>query len=181
MTRLKTYKDLFKRYRRPGDFVFAAGFFALSAFLLFSLPGQTTWVDRTGFFSQPAFWPGVAVGGMALFSALHLVGSLVSERIPGRREEVLYWLRAVEYALWFLVFVAIVPWLGYLPGSVIFACALSWRVGYRRPRWMGIAALFAAAVVVIFKGFLQEVRIPAGEIYQLLPAGDLRTFLMIYL
>lgn len=180
MARRKSFQELFKRYRRPGDLVFALAFFAFAVFLLFSLPFQTSWVERTALVAQPAFWPAVAVTAMALFSALHLAGAAISDRIPGRRAEVLYWLRSVEYALWFMAYVAIVPWAGYLPGSVLFAGALAWRVGYRSARWMAVSALFAVAVVLIFKSFLQ-VRIPAGALYRMLPPGELRSFLMIYL
>lgn len=180
MRTLRTFQDLFKRYRRPGDLVFAAGFFALSLLLAAAIPWQVTWVGGLGVIEQPAFWPVVAIAAMVTFSSLHLVGALVSERIPGRRKEVFHWLRSVEFALWFMAYVFLVPWIGYLLGSVLFVTALSFRQGYRSARWMGTAALFAATVVVLFKGLLQ-VRVPAGEIYQYLPPGDLRTFVMTWL
>ncbi|MDF0602709.1 tripartite tricarboxylate transporter TctB family protein [Psychromarinibacter sp. C21-152] len=180
MTRIKTLQDLFKRYRRPGDMIFALAFFLFSLALLIAMPWQTEWTARTAFFGQPAFWPAVSVGFMALFSFLHLMGALVSERIPGRLAEAKYWLRSLEFAAWFIAYVLIVPWLGYLPGSILFVWALAFRMGYRSLRWAGISALFACAVVLMFKSFLQ-VRIPAGELYDLLPSGALRTFFMINL
>lgn len=180
MATFKTFQDLFRRYRRPGDLVFALGFFAFAVFLLVNLPMQVTWVDRTQIAAQPGFWPVIAVGAMALFSLLHLLGALVSDRIPGRLAETLYWLRSLEYAGWFLVYVALVPRLGYLLSSVLFASALTFRLGYRSVRGVAAAAVFAVAVVVIFKGLLQ-VKLPAGDIYRLLPPGELRSFLMIYL
>ena len=36
MIKAKTLQDLFKRYRRPGDLVFALAFMAFSLFLLFT-------------------------------------------------------------------------------------------------------------------------------------------------
>ena len=180
MSRIKTLQDLFKRYRRPGDFVIAAMSFAFALFLLASLPNQTTWVARTKLFAQPAFWPTVSVGAMVLFSAMHLSGALISDRIPGRREEVLHWIRALEYVAWFMAYVALVPLIGYLLSTILFCVALTARLGYRGWRWLVVAAIFGIAVVLLFKGFLQ-VKIPAGAIYDALPPGTARTFIMTYL
>ncbi|MBV7396772.1 tripartite tricarboxylate transporter TctB family protein [Mameliella sediminis] len=180
MGRFQTFQDLFKRYRRPGDLVFASLFCLFAVFLLAMLPYETQWVKRTKLFAQPAFWPAVSVGAMALFGVLHLLGALVSERIPGRGAEVLAWLKSVEYALWFMAYVALVPVIGYLAASILFACVLAFRLGYRSARWQGAAVLFAVAVVVVFKGLLQ-VKIPAGMVYELLPSGAFRTFMMTYL
>ena len=67
-----------------------------------------------------------------------------------------------------------------MPGSILLALILPLRLGYRDWRTLLAAIGVAVAVVILFKAVLQ-VRIPAGEIYQLLPAGDLRTFFMVYL
>jgi|GEM_PF-5204860 len=37
----------------------------------------------------------------------------------------------LEWAAWFLVDVWLVPIIGYLPMTLIFAPALTWRMGYR--------------------------------------------------
>ena len=179
MGRSRTLQDLFRRYRRPGDLFLAALSFLFALFLLTALPFQTTWVARMPLFSQPAFWPTVAVGTMVLFSALHLAGALVSERLEGRWQEVTAWIKATEYALWFIVYALVVPWLGYLPTTIAFTVLLTRRLGYRGPRWTGVAICVAVCVVVLFKSALQ-VSIPAGAVYDLLPAGDLRTFIMTY-
>lgn len=180
MSRLRTYQDLFKRYRRPGDFFIALLSFLFALFLLVNLPYQTQWVARTKLFAQPAFWPVVAILSMVLFSGMHLVGAVVSERIPGRFQEVLHWIKSIEYALWFMAYVALVPVLGYLPATLLFTITLSYRLGYRGWRWMLVAALFGFVVVILFRGMLQ-VKIPSGALYELLPAGGLRSFMMIYL
>ncbi|MWD29407.1 tripartite tricarboxylate transporter TctB family protein [Aquicoccus sp. SCR17] len=177
---MKTFQDLFRRYRRPGDFFIALLSFLFAIFLLLNLPTQAPWLPRVQTFAQPAFWPGVAVIAMVIFSFLHLLGAIVSERIPGRLAEVLEWFRALEFALWFMAYVWIVPVLGYLPATIAFTTLLSLRLGYRGWRWMLAAALFGTVVVLVFKGFL-HVRIPAGDIYQYLPAGPARTFIMTYL
>lgn len=178
MTRIKTLQDLFKRYRRPGDLVFAIFFLAFALFLLANLDGQTEWVKRTKVVAQPAFWPTVAVIFMAGFAVLHLVGSLVSPRIEGRWNEVKFWLRSIEYAVWFMVYVALVPLLGYLPSSVIFPAALAFRLGYRMPRQMLAAAATGVVIVVLFKSLLQ-VKVPGGAVYEYLPDA-LRAFMLTY-
>ncbi|MEQ6247590.1 tripartite tricarboxylate transporter TctB family protein [Sulfitobacter sp. HNIBRBA3233] len=180
MVRTQTLQDLFKRYRRPGDLLVAALSLAFALFLAVNLPGQTTWVARVQLFAQPAFWPTVAVAAMVLFSALHLIGALVSERIPGRWAEVGECLKAVEYVVWFMVYVLLVPWLGYLPSTIAFTLLLTYRLGYRGMRWSLAALALAVGVVVVFKSGLQ-VRIPSGALYELLPTGPLRTFVMTYL
>ncbi|WP_121067249.1 tripartite tricarboxylate transporter TctB family protein [Chachezhania antarctica] len=177
---MKTLQDLFQRYRRPGDFFIAALAFLFALFLLFNLPTQAPWLPRVKTFAQPAFWPGVAVIAMVVFSLLHLIGAMVSERIPGRMAEVLEWIKAVEYAIWFMAYVWLVPIIGYLPATLAFTILLTLRLGYRGWRWILAAAVFGTLVVVIFKGFL-GVRIPAGEVYQSLPSGPFRTFVMTYL
>lgn len=178
MARLRTLQDLFKRYRRPGDLVFAAAFLAFALFLAANLGTQVAWTSGGKLVAQPAFWPLVSILGMVFFAALHFLGSLCSERIHGRWQEVWFWLRSVEYAAWFMAYVLLVPWLGYLPSTVIFCAALALRAAYP-PRMIGWAALSGVAVVVIFKAFLQ-VRVPGGEVYEYLPAA-LRSFMLTYL
>ncbi len=178
MSRIKNLQELLKRYRRPGDYVFSLVFLLFSLFLLVSLPEETVWVERTKLYAQPAFWPSVSVAIMVLFSAIHLAGSLVSERIEGRWVEVAYWLRSLEYAAWFMIYVQAVPQLGYLPATILFCLALSWRLGYRTWRWALINIAFAFVVVLLFKGLLQ-VKVPAGALYDFLP-GALRIFMINY-
>ena len=183
MSRIKTLQDLFKRYRRPGDFVIASLSVLFALFLALSLPSQTTWVARTKLFAQPAFWPAVAVGLMVVFSIMHLVGALVSEKVASRAQEldeVKEWFKATEFVFWFMGYVFLVPYLGYLPMTLVFTLLLTFRLGYRGKVWMGAAAGMSVVVILLFKGLLQ-VKIPAGAIYDYLPAGALRTFVMTYL
>lgn len=175
--RIRNFQALFQRYARPGDLIFASAFMVLALLLLALLPVETTWAARTKLYQQPAFWPGVAILSMVLFAAGHLLGALVSTRRPGWQAELWAWLRSLEFAAWFLAYVWLVPQAGYLPSTVAFCCALAFRMGYRSWRWMGIAALFALTVVVVFKSFLQ-VKIPAGAVYDHLP-DQVRTFVMI--
>ncbi|WP_127104677.1 tripartite tricarboxylate transporter TctB family protein [Pararhodobacter zhoushanensis] len=176
MQRVLSFLEMFRRSRRPGDLIFALGFVALSAVLAALLPWQVRWLPRLPAPAQPAFWPTIGVAMMLGFGLLHLAATWVSPRLAGRREEVLLWLRSLEYVGWFVAYVVIVPLLGYLPATVLFAMTLSWRLGYRTGRTLGLAALFGLGTVLVFKAGL-GVRIPAGALYSGLP-DSIRSFAM---
>lgn len=178
MIRARTLQDLFKRYRRPGDLVFSIMCLLFSLFLAWHLPTQTTWVANTNLFAQPAFWPHAAVYAMLAFSVLHLISSLVSPPLDGRWREVGFWLRSLEYAGWFMIYVILVPQLGYLPSTILFSIVLALRLGYRGKKFILSAVLFACVVVVVFKAFLQ-VKVPGGALYEYLPTA-LRSFMLTY-
>jgi hypothetical protein len=170
MSHVKSMQALFKRYRRPGDIVFAWVALAFSVYLLFHLFDQTAYRDGARLFAQPRFWPAVSLCAMTLFAALHLMGSALSERIAGRWREVLLWISAVEYALWFIAYAFVVPYAGYLPATVIFAVLLTLRAGYRSLPAAGAAVVSAVVIVLVFKTFL-KVNLPAGKVYEVLPDG----------
>ena len=66
-----------------------------------------------------------------------------------------------------------------LPATMIFAPALTWRLGYRSPRLLWASLAFGVAVVLIFKGVL-GVKIPGGAVYEYLP-DSIRAFALRYL
>ncbi len=179
MSRIKGMQALFKRHRQPGDIVFAWVFFAVAAFLFTQLGAQSPWMPEAKTFSQPAFWPTVSVGLMVVFGALHLLSSALSPRLTGRLSELGFWLRSAEYALWFMIYVFMVPWAGYLPTTMLFGAGLALRAGYRSKSMMVSVLLLSIVIVVIFKSILQ-VKIPGGELYQYLP-GPWRSFMLTYL
>ncbi|MEM6635777.1 MAG: tripartite tricarboxylate transporter TctB family protein [Pseudomonadota bacterium] len=170
MSRVKTLQSLFKRYRRPGDIVFAWIALAVSIFLLMQIADQTVWRSGNKLFAQPRFWPAVSLLGMTFFAAFHLLSSALSERIQGRLQEVSLWVWSLEYALWFVAYAATVPYLGYLPTTVIFSIALALRVGYRSATTVVAAAVSAFVIVLLFKTLL-KVNLPSGLIYDSLPEG----------
>lgn len=178
MSRVKTLQSLFKRYRRPGDIVFALFMLALSVFLLAQIMDQTAWRAGGKLFAQPRFWPAVALGGMAGFAALHLLGSALSERIEGRWAEVMLWVASLEYAGWFIAYAAAVPFAGYMPATLLFAVALALRVGYRRAATLMAAAVAAVVIVLLFKTGL-KVNLPSGLLFEALPDGP-RQFMLTY-
>lgn len=174
-------RDLYRErgWRKRGQIVFAALFFGFGAVLLALIGQQTTWAEGETLFAQPRFWPAVGLGGMVLFGGLHLWQ--LPRRRPERSDwgEAQVWVTVFEFAGWFLAYVVLVPILGYLPVTLIFAPALAWRMGYRTPPMLGIAAGFGVAVVIVFKSLL-NVRIPGGAIYEFLPAA-IRNFAIVNL
>jgi hypothetical protein len=178
MSRVKTLQSLFKRYRRPGDIVFAWFVLSFSVFMLVQIFDQTAYKSGGKLFAQPRFWPAVSLGLMTVFAALHLLGSALSERIEGRWREVLSWFAALEYAGWFIAYAAAVPYGGYLLTTVFFAIVLALRVGYRSARMLSAAALSSVVIVVLFKTIL-KVNLPSGLIYEALPDG-LRQIMLTY-
>lgn len=169
--------------RKSGDTVFAWICLLFSLFLLWNMTEQTVWASGNAWSGQPGFWPRLAVMGMTLFSAIYLFHSLRdatrNARLAGLGEEVLRWIFSIEYAVWFMAYVFLTPIVGYLAASVVFAIALSLRVGYRSSQALLSAAAVGIVTVLLFKSFLQ-VKIPGGAIYQSLPDG-LRNFFILYL
>jgi hypothetical protein len=178
VSRIKTLQSLFKRYRRPGDILFAWVLLILSALLLTQIGDQTAYRSGGKLFAQPRFWPAVSLSLMTFFAVFHLVGSLLSERIEGRWREVLMWFASLEYAIWFIAYAALVPYGGYLPTTVAFAVLLALRVGYRSAKMLGAAVISALVIVVLFKTIL-GVNLPSGLIYEGLPDG-LRQIMLTY-
>ncbi|APG49238.1 tripartite tricarboxylate transporter TctB family protein [Phaeobacter porticola] len=178
MSRVKTLQSLFKRYRRPGDIVFAWVVLVFSVFLLSQLFEQTAYQSRGKLVAQPRFWPAISLIAMTGFAGFHLLGSALSERLSGRWGEVWHWVKSVEYAGWFIAYAAAVPYAGYLPTTVLFAVLLCLRVGYRSAKMIGAAIASSFVVVLLFKTLLR-VNLPAGRIYEALPDG-LRQIMLTY-
>lgn len=164
---------------RRGQLIFALVLLGFSILLLSQTPFQTRWIEKTQFFAQPRFWPALSLGTMVVLGLAHLL------QLPWRRFqradriEVVKWAVALEYAGWFMVYVLIVPVIGYLPATVIYVPLLGWRLGYRSRKMILIGILFAITTVVVFKGML-SVKIPGGMIYEYLP-GAMRSFFILYL
>ncbi|MEM8730299.1 MAG: tripartite tricarboxylate transporter TctB family protein [Pseudomonadota bacterium] len=162
---------------RRGQLAFALGLLGISALLLVQIGGQTRWVENTQLFAQPRFWPAVGLGLMTLGALLHLI------RLPWRRftefdrSEGLKWAAALEYVIWFMVYVTLVPIVGYLPVTLVFVPALAWRMGYRSPRWLWLSVGLGFVIVVLFKSVL-NVRIPGAASYEFLPDA-LRSFFIL--
>lgn len=172
--------ELQARTRIAGQALFILGALALALLLLSQITRQTVWIeDAQSLAAQPRFWPGVAIGMMVISFGLHLW--FMRRRRPDPQDwvEARRWLEPLEYVVWFMAYVFLVPVIGFLPMSLIFACALTWRLGYRNAGYFWVAAAFAIATVALFKGLL-SVKIPGAVIYEALPGG-LRSFFILYL
>ncbi|MBF9042701.1 tripartite tricarboxylate transporter TctB family protein [Rhodobacterales bacterium HKCCE4037] len=166
--------------RVSGQVIFVIAAFVVSLLLLSQIGTQTEWNDNARTIAaQPRLWPAIALAVMVVSFGLHW--RLMRRRRPNGLDwiEVKRWVEPLEYLGWFIVYVLAVPRLGFLPMSLVLACALTWRLGYRSRTALILAALFAVAVTAIFKGFL-GVNIPGGQIYDLLP-DSIRSFFLVYL
>ena len=166
--------------KTSGQVVFVISGFLIAVFLLSQIGSQTEWnANARNIAAQPRLWPAIALVVMVVSFALHW--RLMRRRRPDALDwiEVRRWIEPLEFLGWFLLYVFAVPRLGFLPMSLVFACALTWRLGYQSRVALICAAGFAVAITILFKGLL-GVNIPGGQIYELLP-GSVRTFFLVYL
>lgn len=162
------------------ELIFALAAFAVGLFLLTQIGSQVTWSSSRSLINQPGFWPVMAIFGMVIFGAGEMIVSVRRFRnaaVGDIAAELIDWVKAIEYAGWFLVYVLIVPTIGYLLATLLFSVLLTWRLGYRSKARLVAAALTGVAVVLVFKSML-SVKIPGGEIYEFLPAA-LRNFMIL--
>lgn len=171
-----------EQQKHPAQWVLALILTLLSFFLLANLSEQAKFPSSKAFVSQPGFWPAIALAGMAFCSSGFLYNSWY-KRDRSQKEAVLFelraWCKVLEFPLWFLAYVWLVPLLGYLPSTLLFSTAMAWRLGYTQKSIYMAAILLSIAIVVVFKSLL-EVKIPGGEIYNYLP-DHIRNFMMLKL
>lgn len=170
-----------ERKLRPGELAFTL-FLTVVAILLLSLITEETKIyKRLKLPTQPGFWPAIGLGGMVLCGIiLSISGWRQKNRtksVNNDLREILFVARAGEFLLWFMVYVWITPWTGYLFSTVIFIMCLAWRAGYRSTKIMLISAGIGFGIVLLFKSFL-SVKIPSGAIYDLLPPA-MQSFMAI--
>lgn len=174
-------KDLIQPSHHRAEIVFAVISFCVAGFLATQWSTQTAWVEGQVWGRQPGLWPLIAIVGMLVFGVGELIACLVRNARDGGGDvldELGLWVKAAEYAAWFMAYVLITPILGYLPATLVFTTALAFRLGYRR-QILWLAPLTGLGVVLVFKTFL-SVRIPGGAVYDYLPDA-LRNFMIVYL
>ena len=174
--------ELIEAKHHRAEIVFGVLSFAVALSLATQIDDQTQWVKGLELVKQPALWPMVSIAGMAIFGALEL--TFAWRRNAARQDddvlaEVLSWARAVEFVLWFMAYVWLVPIIGYLPATLVFCVTLTLRLGYRARRTIVAALLAGCVIVVVFKSLL-AVKIPGGAFYEHLPPA-LRNFMILYL
>lgn len=153
--------------------LYAVFAFVLTIFLFFNIPFQTTYFEGVVWSKQPATWPSIAILGMLLAGLGHIVllrHAKWDENPLALSEDIKLQLHAGEYAFWFVLYIFAVGYIGYLPSSIVFALFLGWRIGIRSLKKYLLLISTATIIVVLFKAIL-KVRIPGGELYNLLPAN----------
>ena len=159
-------------------------FLLFAVFLAATFTDQVKWFSNLVLFKQPGLWALISVSGMVVTALVACIQVFIKPKTAGVTwrsdvQELGFWVRACEYLVWFMVYVFAVPYLGYLPCTILFTTLLTLRVGHRSMRWCVRAILLAVVTVVIFRAFLQ-VKIPGGQIYEWLPS-PLSKFLLMYL
>lgn len=170
-----------KNYSRS-EIIFSTAAFIFAIVLLALIGDQTTWINGQPFTKQPAFWPAISIIGMIVTGAFELYFVWQRYKTVNLNQkittEMLRWLQACEYLVWFMIYVWLVPFIGYLIATLIFTVLLTYRLGYRTKKKLLLAAVTGIIIVVIFKSLL-SVKIPAGAIYDYLPDA-LRNFMVLY-
>ena len=173
-------EDLVEPRHHRAEILFGAAAFAAGLFLASQLGSELTWKAGQPWVRQPGFMSAVAIVGMLLFGAFELYFSWrrnATGRGASISGEVAFWLKSIEFAVWFMAYVLIVPRLGYLPTTLCFCLLLTLRLGYRSGRVLAASLLVGLATVVIFKSLL-SVKIPGGAAYDMLPEA-LRNFMIL--
>jgi hypothetical protein len=161
---------------------YAAVTWGLAWLLLILAPWQLVWSSDRTWSQQPGLFSLVGIVGMLIFGGVecwHLARRTAHARGVSAAPELRLWWAALEYVAWFMAYVVLTPRLGYLPTTLLFALGLTWRLGYRRRRYLASAALVAVLTVLVFKAGL-SVKVPAGAWYEALPE-PLATFFLLNL
>ena len=167
---------------QTGQRIFAICILLIAVTLLFMADTELKWKKNADFHKQPGFWSIIALSAMAAFSALQLMLPPWKLRMPADfqwKPWLQAWFGPVEYAIYFLVYVWLVPLIGYLPATLLVFPLLVLRAGYRERKYLAFSWIVGIAVVVLFKSILQ-VKIPGGEFYSVFPEA-VRNFLVLRL
>jgi len=93
--------------------------------------------------------------------------------------ELTKYVAALEFVAYFIVYTAVVPILGYLVSTLLFGTFLTWRLGYRSPKWLTRGIICSFATVLLFRTFLQ-IKTPVSIwLYDQLPSAP-RAFMLTY-
>lgn len=160
----------------PGATLFAILFVVVTAGLVSQLADQTRYSSSGLLVAQPRFWPSVALAGMVFFGLGHFL-SVWQMRETRRLAVLLDWCLVLEFVVWFMGYVYLVPLSGYLLTTIAFMMLLTFRMGYRDVRQLCIAALTGLAIILLFKTGL-AVKIPGGQLYEWL-SEPLRSFMIV--
>jgi len=152
--------------------------FATVSVLLLALIGVATRTGQAsgGWWTRPAFAPGVALAVLAVANLVTLWRDIADLRAnPATAEEwaeargkVLGWLRPLEFLTYYAAYIYAIQHLGYFPSTLIFVLGMLWRVGLTAPRWMLAGLGLSVFMIGVFRAGL-GVWMPAPEFYDLFP------------
>lgn len=152
--------------------------FAAISLLLLALIGVATRSGQAsgGWWTRPAFAPGVALGVLATANLITLWRDIAdlrahpasAEEWAGAREKMLDWLRPAEFLAYYAAYLWAIQHLGYFPATLAFVLGLLWRVGLTAPRWMLAGLGLSVFMIGVFRAGL-GVWMPAPEFYDLFP------------
>ena len=168
----------------PGDILFATLLLLMALFLMWSIPTETKWFKGMALLKQPRFWPAMAITGLTIFAGGYLLAVWLRVRreqanLRDEVEEAIEWVKPLEYVAYFLIYVYMVPVLGYLFATLAYFVLMTFKTGYRSKKMYAVAIMVAIVVVVLFKSLLQ-VKIGPGMWYDMLPQG-ISNFFIVYL
>ena len=108
---------IFAVEEQPGQAIFALVVCVVAAVLLSQLDDQTKWLDGASLLVQPRFWPSLCLAGFSIFALCHLLSSVARQTRSGKYgffpwTELANWAQPMEYALYFMGYVFLVPQLG---------------------------------------------------------------------
>jgi hypothetical protein len=165
-----------------GQRIFAICVLLCAITLLFFADTELKWKRNASFHVQPGFWSIMAISGMAIFAIIQLVMSPWKFTRPVGFDSWQWlrnWFGPVEFVAYFLIYVYLVPWLGYLPSTLLVFPLLVIRAGYRGFKYLAYSWIVGLFIVILFKSLLQ-VKIPGGELYSIFPDA-IRNFLVLRL
>jgi hypothetical protein len=149
--------------RRPGEVAFAAILVALSLWLFW----QATRISGFSGLATPGIFPMLAAGLMTVSSAVVLRGALRRAPAPGGIGRFLAEVTPLRLVLVLglvALYVATLPWLGFILASALFLLAsmgLLWR---RRPLAVALVAAVSLALVYVVFRVLFQVVLPEGTL-----------------
>ncbi|WP_126974743.1 tripartite tricarboxylate transporter TctB family protein [Frigidibacter oleivorans] len=157
------------------------------ALLLLAPMATQSQPEGRGWYLAPVAWPLVSLG-MAAIAGLVLAWGFL--RDLGRSQDRTAFLsqagwafggsaQAIEYALYFCVYLAAVSWLGFGIATLIFLVFVTWRAGLRGRKWVLTACCVTAGIVLVFRVGI-GLWFPLAPVFELLPdwlGNTLGTFL----
>lgn len=152
--------------------------FAAVSVVLLALIGVATRHGQAsgGWWTRPAFFPGVALGLLVLMNLVTVWRDIADLRAnppdaaekAAARRLVLRWLRPFEFLAYYAAYIWLIQHMGYFPSTLAFVMFLLWRVGLTAPKWLLAGFGLSLFMIGVFRAGL-GVWMPAPDLYDLFP------------